>query len=578
MKIAWLGVLVFGLGAAACDSGPCPSGSLLVENACLPVESGECEAPVALYRDIDGDGFGDPNELSAGCTRAGFSEVAEDCDDANPDTYPGAPEQCNDVDDDCDGVVDDDPELITWYLDLDDDGFGDGDLEVASCRRPDGYASNAADCDDDNKNVRPTAPELCNEIDDDCSGIADDGPQMECALGEIVECTTECGSIGAASCTPECRVESACAPPIETCSGADDDCDGVVDEGLLSPSTVSTFDLHQDGMTETSARLVSAQNGLFLFYFGRRRIAGTLGYNVRLYVVKIGEDGLPLGTPKLIRESPAGDETGPIHVVTVGYSAYVAIPPTDAGPELLRVSLVDLFEITSVARSPNARWTWQGQCLATDGETVAWGNVYWDLFQSQIPARADFSVSFYDNALAPNSTHGVSLGRAKTEDMSCALLEPQGSDNQWIGAYYADSALHLQALTAADGILDGFHTEYPTSVTTPMMGWDPGGHVVVSTDGFAEGARRYAVGDRFVLEDSVSGFAGDASGGSLIDGGKLLTTTTDGVDIRETGDLEQFLQYPTPGRVDTIVEHEGQIFVADAPPDGAVTLRELGCP
>ena len=83
--------------------------------------------------------------------------------------------------------------------------------------------------------------------------------------------------------------------------------------------------------------------------------------------------------------------------------------------------------------------------------------------------------------------------------------------------------------------------------------------MVVSTDGFAEGARRYAVGDRFVLEDSVSGFAGDASGGSLIDGGKLLTTTTDGVDIRETGDLEPFLQYPTPGRVDTIVEHDGQI-------------------
>ena len=121
-------------------------------------------------------GLGIPNELSAGCTRAGFSEVAEDCDDANPDTHPGAPEQCNDVDDDCDGVVDDDPELITWYLDLDDDGFGDGDIEMESCLRPDGYASNAADCDDENKNVSPTAPELCNEIDDDCSGMADDGP------------------------------------------------------------------------------------------------------------------------------------------------------------------------------------------------------------------------------------------------------------------------------------------------------------------------------------------------------------------------------------------------------------------
>ena len=330
----------------------------------------------------------------------GFRRWREDCDDANPDTYPGAPEQCNDVDDDCDGVVDDDPVRITWYLDLDDDGFGDGDIEMESCLRPDGYVSNAADCDDENKNVSPTAPELCNEIDDNCSGVADDGPTMECALGEVVECTTECGSIGAASCTPECRVESACAPPIEACTGFDDDCDGVVDEGLLSARTVSTFDLHQDGMTDTSAQLVSAENGLFLFYFGRKSISGTLGYNVRLYVVKISETGLPVGTPKLIRESPAADETGPMQVVTVGYSAYVAIPPTDAGPELLRVSLVDLFEVTSVARSPNDRWTWQGQCLATDGETVAWGHVYWDRFQSQVPARADFSVSFYDNALS----------------------------------------------------------------------------------------------------------------------------------------------------------------------------------
>ena len=75
----------------------------------------------------------------------------------------------------------------------------------------------------------------------------------------------------------------------------------------------------------------------------------------------------------------------------------------------------------------------------------------------------------------------------------------------------------------------------------------------------------------------MSGFAGDASGGSLIDGGKLLTPTTDGVDIRETGDLKHF-PVPDPGRIDAIVWHEGQIFLAETSPDGAVTLRELGCP
>ena len=147
-----------------------------------------------------------------------------------------------------------------------------------------------------------------------------------------------------------------------------------------------------------------------------------------------------------------------------------------------------------------------------------------------------------------------------------------------MASYYADDVLHVRAVTANGGVLDGFQVQYPSSSATPMMRWDAGGDVIVSTDGSSEGARRYAVGDRFVLEDSWSGFAGDASGDSLIEGGKLFTTTTDGIDSRETGDLKQFLQYPTPGRVAAIVAHEGRIFTANAPPDGAVTLREVGCP
>ena len=578
MKITWFLVGLLGTGLTGCDSGPCPAGSLLVNNACMELEGESCAEPTALYRDVDGDGFGDPQELSAGCKRAGFSEIAEDCDDSDPDIHPEAPEQCNDVDDDCDGVVDDDPEVITWYLDFDDDGFGDPDVETESCLHPDGYVSNDADCDDGSADVSPTTPELCNQMDDDCSGVTDDGPGMECAFGEIVECSTECGTLGTSQCTPECRVGSECLPPIEACNFIDDDCDGVTDEGLLASSVPSAFDLHGDGLADTSSRLVSAKNGLFLFYFGRKWMSATLSYNVRLYVVKVADDGRSVGTPELIRESPAGETPGPIHVVTVGYSAYVAIPPTDAGPELLRVSLVDLFEITSVAKASNNRWPWQGQCLATDGTTVAWGNVYWDVLQGQIPLQSDFRVGFYGNDLSLETTHGVSTSRAKTEELACALLAPRDSDNKWLASYYADDALHVQALTADSGVLAGVRVQYSSSSVAPMMRWDAGGHVMVSTDGWGEGARRYAVGDRFVLEDSLVGFAGDASGDTLIDGGKLFTTTTDGIDIRETGDLKQFLQYPTPGRVDTIVEHEGRIFTADAPSDGAVTLRELGCP
>jgi hypothetical protein len=415
-------------------------------------------------------------------------------------------------------------------------------------------------------------------MDDDCSGVIDDGAQMECALGEIVECSTECGTMGTAQCTAECKVAPECAPPIEVCNLLDDDCDGVVDEGLLTTSIAGTLDLHGGYLADTSARLVSAKNGLFLFYFGRQWIQSTQSYKWRLYVVKIADDGQFVGDPVLIRESPAGEALGPIHVVTVGYSAYVAIPPTDAGPELLRVSLVDLFEITSVAAAAPGRWSWQGQCLATDGTTVAWGNVYWDALQSQVPLRNDFLVGFHGNDLSYIATHGVSTSRAKTEDLTCALLGPRSPDNKWVASYYSDDYLHAQAFTGDEGLLTGFHVQYASSRATPMMRWDAGGHVIVATDGWSEGARRYAVGGRFVLDDSMNGFSGDASGDTLIDGGKLFTTTTDGIDIRETRDLNQFLQYPTPGRVDAIVEHEGRIFMADAPGDGAVTLREIGCP
>jgi len=573
-KIAWMVVGLSGLCVTGCDSGPCPSGSVLVENACIAVEGERCAEPTALYRDVDGDGFGNPAELSAGCKRAGFSEIAEDCDDADPDIHPDAPEQCNGLDDDCDGVIDDDPELITWHLDFDEDGFGDSDLEAESCVRPEGYVSNAADCDDENAEVRPTALELCNRTDDNCSGAPDDGAQMECALGELVECTTECGSVGTTECTPECRVSLECAPPLEVCNGVDDYCDGVVDEGLLTARVASEFDMHDRGLSNTSARLVSAKNGLFLFYFGRLSVGSGLSYNVRLYVVKLSDEGEVLGEPVLLRESPAGEKTGPIEVVTVGYSAYVALPPTDAGAELLRVSLVDLFEINSVVESDHDRWRWQGQCLASDGETVAWGTVRWDVLQGQPPGRNDFEVSFYDNALVRQAKQPVSFSRAQTEGLTCGLLDPRTPDNKWLAAHYADEYLHLQALTATAGVVDGFSVAYASSERTPLLAWDAGGHATIA---MGDWVRRYAVGDRFVHEDSVNGFAGLASGDMLIDGGRLFTTTTDGVDIREVGDLNAFLQYPTPGPVDTIVAHAGRIFMADAPPDGAVTLRELGC-
>jgi hypothetical protein len=93
------------------------------------------------------------------------------------------------------------------------------------------------DCDDLNRAIRPGAAELCDGIDNDCSGGGaafpagvDDGPGMQCALGSGVRtCTTTCGTAGSQNCNGACRL-GACLATTETCNGCDDNGDGRIDE------------------------------------------------------------------------------------------------------------------------------------------------------------------------------------------------------------------------------------------------------------------------------------------------------------------------------------------------------------
>lgn len=74
--------------------------------------------------------------------------------------------------------------------------------------------------------------ETCNGADDDCDTEVDDG--FPCRLGEPVTCTTGCLSTGLGTCSMFCEVPPAdeCMPPAEACgNGVDDDCDTEVNEG-----------------------------------------------------------------------------------------------------------------------------------------------------------------------------------------------------------------------------------------------------------------------------------------------------------------------------------------------------------
>ncbi len=114
------------------------------------------------------------NPLSCDADGDGFRGNAGDCNDTNPNVFPGAPEACNGLDDDCDEVIDEDV-LRTFYADADGDGFGDAANGVQACDAPDGRIPNANDCDDTEARANPAASEACDGIDNNCDGSVDEG-------------------------------------------------------------------------------------------------------------------------------------------------------------------------------------------------------------------------------------------------------------------------------------------------------------------------------------------------------------------------------------------------------------------
>ena len=133
------------------------------------------ESATACMTDVDGDGYG------ATLVVAG-ADAGADCDDADPAISPAATEVCDSVDNDCDGDIDDDDAsvdpgtLATWYADTDADGYGDASAATGACDAPSGHVTDDTDCDDTDSAVHPGATEVCDsaDTDEDCSGLADD--------------------------------------------------------------------------------------------------------------------------------------------------------------------------------------------------------------------------------------------------------------------------------------------------------------------------------------------------------------------------------------------------------------------
>lgn len=189
-------------GEARCTASPQPNRephliTVEVEDSDGNMDNATAYMTVVAIEDQDDDGDG-------------FTPNQGDCDDNNDTTYPGAEEHPNDVDDDCDGIIDE------GTINYDDDG--------------DGYSEVDGDCDDTNRLTFPEASEVEDGEDNDCDGTIDEGTRVYDDDGD-----------GYSEVDGDCNDGDDTVNPgaTESCNGKDDDCDTLSDEE--NASGCSTF-------------------------------------------------------------------------------------------------------------------------------------------------------------------------------------------------------------------------------------------------------------------------------------------------------------------------------------------------
>jgi len=174
----------------------------------------------------------------------GWTVEDGDCDDSNPSRHPGAFEVCGDLldmdcdgkdgaaevcdgkDNDCNGYADEaNSNSPQWWPDLDKDMYGDASEGFTySCTYPNtsfAWSARGGDCNDQNADINPEAPEIPNDgIDQDCDGV------------DAVDADADGYTVEDGDCDDTIWYINPGVSSDSICDGDDNDCDGLIDEDI----------------------------------------------------------------------------------------------------------------------------------------------------------------------------------------------------------------------------------------------------------------------------------------------------------------------------------------------------------
>jgi hypothetical protein len=163
----------------------------------------DCDPTTFGDKDSDGDG-----EVDAKCCNIASGDkkhCGTDCDDTRIDVRSGQIEICDGIDNNCDGKTDEKENVVNWYKDEDGDGFGGTTVAEKSCQPVSGASLLSTDCDDSNASLHPGATEQCDSIDNNCDTKKDNSELCaSCGeIGNVKACLCEDRALGIHTCGNE---------------------------------------------------------------------------------------------------------------------------------------------------------------------------------------------------------------------------------------------------------------------------------------------------------------------------------------------------------------------------------------